>query len=131
MIKETITYTDYNGEEHTEDFYFNLSEVELTRMNLSVEGGYGEFIQRIVADKNAMEISNIMEKFILDSYGIKSDDGKRFIKSKELSEEFSQTAAYSQLYMKLMTNDEAAAAFINGIIPANLAQRLDAKPSNS
>lgn len=131
MIKETITYTDYNGEEHTEDFYFNLSEVELTRMNLSVEGGYGEFIQRIVADKNAMEISNIMEKFILDSYGIKSDDGKRFIKSKELSEEFSQTAAYSQLYMKLMTNDEAAAAFVNGIIPANLAQRLDTKPSNS
>lgn len=131
MIKETITYTDYNGEEHTEDFYFNLSEVELTRMNLSVEGGYGEFIQRIVADKNAMEISNIMEKFILDSYGIKSDDGKRFIKSKELSEEFSQTAAYSQLYMKLMTNDEAAAAFVNGIIPTNLAQRLDTKPSNS
>lgn len=118
MLKKTITYTDYNGNERTEDFYFNLSKAEITEMEMGVTGGLVEMINRIVAAQDAPEIIKIFKDLILKSFGVKSPDGKRFIKSKELSTEFSQTEAYSDLYMELATNAEEAAKFVNGIVPA-------------
>lgn len=123
MLKETITYEDYNGTQRTEDHYFNLTEAELMEMEMSMNGGLAEMIQRIVSAQDAPSIIKIFKEMILKSYGQKSLDGKRFIKSKELSEEFSQTEAYSQLFMKLATDADAAARFVNGIMPAKLADK--------
>ena len=117
MLKKTITYNDYNGVERTEDFYFNLSKAEVMEMEMSTAGGLAERIQRIVSTQDAPAIMKIFKDLILKAYGEKSPDGKRFVKSKELSDGFAQTEAYSQLFMELATDADAAAAFINGIVP--------------
>lgn len=120
MLKKTITYTDYNGTERTEDFYFNLTKAEVMEMELSTTGGLAERIQKIVATQDAPEIIKIFKKLVLDAYGEKSADGKRFIKSDELKEGFSQTEAYSILFMELATDADAAAKFVNGIVPNDI-----------
>lgn len=122
MLKKTITYHDYNGVEYTQDFYFNLSKAEIMEMELGTTGGLAEMIQKIVAAQDAPSIIKVFKDLILKSYGEKSADGKRFIKSDEISIAFSQTEAYSELFMELATNAEAAAAFVNGIVPAEMAK---------
>jgi hypothetical protein len=124
MLKKTTTYTDYNGVERTEDVYFNLSKAELTEMELEIEGGFNAYLQRIVSGQNMPEIIKTLKAIILKAYGEKSPDGKRFIKSKELSESFAQTEAYSQLFMELVSDAEAGAKFINGILPADIAKQV-------
>ena len=123
MIKKTVTYTDYNGVERTENFYFNLSKAEVMEMEIGTEGGMAESIQKIIDAKDAPAIIRVFKDLVLRAYGEKSDDGRRFMKSKEISEAFSQTEAYSQIFMELATDSEAAAKFINGIVPADLAQQ--------
>lgn len=123
MIKKTVTYTDYNGVERTENFYFNLSKAEVMEMEMSTAGGMAESIQKIVDAKDAPSIIRVFKDLVLKAYGVKSDDGRRFIKSKELSDEFSQTEAYSQIFMELATDADAAAKFVNGIVPSDLAQK--------
>lgn len=131
MLKKTITYTDYNGSEFTEDFYFNLSKAEIMEMEMGTAGGLAEMITKIVAAQDAPAIIKVFKDLILRAYGEKSADGKRFIKSNELSTAFSQTEAYSQLFMELATDAEAAAAFVNGITPADMAKEAAAAvPSN-
>ena len=122
MLKKTITYHDYNGVEYTQDFYFNLSKAEIMEMEMGTTGGLAEMIQKIVAAQDAPSIIKVFKDLILKSYGEKSADGKRFIKSDEISTAFSQTEAYSELFMELATNAEAAAAFVNGIVPAEMAK---------
>ncbi len=126
MLKKTITYTDYDGEERTEDFYFNLSKAELVEMQMSETGGLEKFIRKIVAERDGKRIVEMFKSLILNAYGEKSPDGKRFIKNKELSEAFSQTEAYSELFMELSTDADKAAAFVRGIIPASIAKELPA-----
>lgn len=123
MLKKTITYTDYNGVERTEDKYFNLSKAEIMEMELSTTGGLAEMITKIVAAQDTPALIKIFKNLILKAYGEKSPDGKRFIKSEELSTEFSQTEAYSQLFMELATNADAAAEFVNGIVPGDMAKQ--------
>lgn len=118
MLKKTITYIDYNGTERKEDFYFNLSKAEIMEMEMGTTGGMVEMINKIVAAQDAPAIIDVFKKMILKAYGEKSADGKRFIKSKEISEAFSQTEAYSQLFMELATDADAASKFVNGIVPA-------------
>ena len=118
MLKKTITYIDYNGTERKEDFYFNLSKAEIMEMEMGTTGGMVEMINKIVAAQDAPAIIDMLKKMILKAYGEKSADGMRFIKSKELSEAFSQTEAYSQLFMELATDADAASKFVNGIVPA-------------
>lgn len=120
MIKKTIEYVDYNGENRKEDFYFNLSKAEIMELELSKNGGLSEYIQRIVNSNDSASIVTLFKEIICKSYGEKSLDGKRFIKSKELTDAFIQTEAYSELFMLLATNAEEASAFINGVIPKNL-----------
>lgn len=120
MLKKTITYVDYNGNERVEDFYFNLTKAEATEMELSVEGGLTKKLEDIVNSQNNKEIIALFKEIILKAYGEKSQDGKRFIKSEELSEAFSQTEAFSELFMELALNEKAAADFVNGILPANI-----------
>ena len=123
MLKKTVTYTDYNEVERTENFYFNLSKAEVLEMEMSTAGGMAESIQKIIDAKDMPAIIRVFKDLVLKAYGVKSDDGRRFIKSKELSEEFSQTEAYSQIFMELATNADEAAKFVNGIVPADLAQK--------
>lgn len=127
MLKKTITYNDYNGVERTEDYYFNLSKAEVMEMEMGTTGGFAGMIQRIVAAQDAPSIIKIFKDLILKAYGVKSPDGKRFIKSEELSTEFSQTEAYSKLFMELATDADAASEFIEGIVPVDKEQIEAAK----
>lgn len=124
MLKKTITYTDYNGNERTEDFYFNLNKAELTEMELSNTGGFINVINKIIAEQDSKRIVEIFKDVILKAYGEKSLDGKRFVKSKEISDAFTQTEAYSQLFMELATDAKAAADFINAITPVVAAPEV-------
>lgn len=125
MLKKTISYVDYNGTKRTEDFYFNLTKAEISEMELEIPGGMSEMLKRITAAQDTPTLVKIFKDLILRSYGVKSDDGRRFIKSQQLKEEFSQTEAYSELFMELATNADAASAFINGIIPADVAKESE------
>jgi hypothetical protein len=122
MLKKTVTYVDYNGVERTEDFYFNLSKAEVTEMELSVRGGLSAMLEELVKSGDNARIVEIFKDLVLRSYGEKSADGKRFVKSKELSEAFSQTEAYSEIFMELALDEKAAAAFVNGILPSHLVK---------
>ena len=124
MLKKTITYKDYNGVERTEDFMFNLTKAEILEMQLAKDGGMDAAIKKIVDAKDAPEIMKVFKDLILKAYGIVSDDGRRFIKSKEISDSFAQTEAFSMLFMELATDTDAASAFVNGIVPA-----ADTKPA--
>lgn len=117
MIKWPITYTDYNGEERTEDFYFNLNKAEVMEMNISHNGAFKEYLERMVEQRDGAKMAETFRDIILKSYGEKTADGKRFVKSKELSEAFQQTEAYSELYMQLLTDETAAPKFIEGVMP--------------
>lgn len=126
MLKKTITYTDFNGTERTEDFYFNLNKAEIMEMEMGTSGGYAEMIQKIVAAQDAPAIINIFKELVLKAYGVKSPDGKRFMKvenGRRLADDFAETEAYAILFMELATDADAAAKFVNGIMPADLVQQ--------
>ena len=131
MLKKTIEYTDYDGNQRKEDFYFNLTKAELTEMNFSTKGGFEKWIMKIINAQDSKEIIGVFKEIILKSYGEKSLDGRRFIKNDELRESFAQTEAYSQLFMELATDDVKAAEFINGIIPAELAAEMAKQEAES
>ena len=117
MFKKTIEYTDFNGEKRKEDFYFNLSKAELLEMQLSKDGGLKDFLEKIVKTKDVPKLVEMFKKIILMSYGEKSADGKHFMKSEEIRQSFACTEAYSELFMELATNSDAAAEFINALLP--------------
>ena len=118
MLKKTITYTDFDGNERTEDFYFNLTKAEVAEMEMSTEGGLTNMLDRIISTKDSKRLIATFKDIILKSYGEKSLDGKRFVKSQELRDAFEQTEAYSELFMELVESAEASAAFVNGIVPS-------------
>ena len=124
MLKKTITYTDYNGNERKEDFYFNLNKAEIMRMEMSTRGGLAERINRIVAAQDTPAIIEIFEDLIQKSYGVKDADGRGFVKKKEDLEAFMATEAYSELFMELATNADAAAEFVNGIVPGDISKQV-------
>ena len=126
MIHETITYKDWNGLERTENFYFHFTQAELMEMEMSTEGGFAERVQRMIDAKNTAELIKIIKKFVLDAYGVKSDDGRRFMKNDELRTAFVECPAYSEIFMKLATDSEAASKFVNGVVPADMAERMAA-----
>lgn len=130
MLKKTVTYTDYNGVERTESFYFNLTKAEIVEMELGVDGGWTARMQKIIDSKDGPTIMREFKKLIMMSYGEKSEDGKRFIKSKELSEKFIQTEAYNTIFMEIVTDSKAAAEFANGILPEDSKSRQDMLPSS-
>ncbi len=120
MLKKTITYVDYEENERTEDFYFNFTKAELAEMELSIDGGLKKMLEKIIATQDKRKIVEIFKDLVLKAYGEKSADGRRFIKSQELRDSFAQTEAYSDLFMELASDETAASAFVNGIIPKSL-----------
>lgn len=130
MIKKKVTYTDYNGNERTEEHHFHLNKAELTEMELSVDGGLSNYYQKIVDSQSVPELAKIFKELLLKSYGVKTDDGKGFRKldanGNPLWVEFSQTAAYEEIYMELIQDTDKAIAFFNGIIPSDMQQKKPA-----
>lgn len=119
MLKKTIKYIDYDGNERTEDKYFNLSKAECMEMELSTNGGMQAMIERIVSEKDNAKIVKVFKDLILKAYGEKSADGKHFYKSDAISAEFAATEAYSELFMELATDADAAAKFISAVMPVS------------
>jgi hypothetical protein len=134
VLKKSIKYTDFNGEEQTEDFYFHLSKADLIGMEFSAhgEGGLQVHLQKIAEAEDGKQIWEFLESLVAKSYGMKSPDGKRFVKNDQLMENFKSTAAYSELIMELCLDAGKAAEFVNGIVPAGLAEdvaRLQETPA--
>ena len=125
MLKKEITYEDYNGEKQTDVYYFNLSKAELVDMSFGDGKSVADTIRQATETQDRGRLIGLFKQLVLDSYGEKSEDGKRFIKSQELREQFAQTAAYSELFMELATNDQAAIKFIKGLLPKDLADGLN------
>ena len=116
MLKKTITYKDYDGNQRTEDHYFNLSKIEVVEMEMTLDGGMVKYFERIIEEKNPKRMWDIFTEIIAKAYGVKSVDGKRFIKKPELAEEFMQTEAYTDLMLELLSDAKVAADFMNAII---------------
>jgi len=131
MLKKTITYTDYSGNERTEDFFFNLSKAELIEMENSVAGGWLDAVSRIIAAQDNVTIMREFKKFIMAAYGEKSSDGKRFVKSPELSKAFTETEAYSELFMELYLDAAKAADFVIGVVPAEFREAVQTSGGNT
>jgi len=128
MIKWPITYTDFEGNEQTEEFRFALNRSELMEMNFSATGGMEKMLQKIIDTKDTKKMIEIFKDLITRSYGELSDDGRRFIKIRDghkLADDFAQTAAYDEMFMQLATDDKKAAEFINGVIPKDLAKQVE------
>ena len=121
MYAKEITYNDYNGVERKETFLFDLSEAEILEMELSTVGGFEQYVNRIINAQDTPQLVKLFKELILKAYGVKSDDGRRFIKNDKLREEFSQTPAYSKLFMELATDAQAAAEFVNKIVPESMS----------
>lgn len=122
MLKKAIKYTDFNGEEVTEDFYFNLTKAELIELEVGHEGGLSESLKRIVDAEDGGQIVKEFKEIILKAYGERSPDGKRFVKHRALRDQFESTEAYSELFVSLVTDPDAASEFISGIMPQDLMQ---------
>lgn len=124
MLKKSITYEDFDGNEVTEDYYFHLSKAELIEMEMSHKGGFEKYLTAIVEAEDGAKIIAEYKKLVLMTYGQKSEDGKRFVKTQALRDDFESTEAFSQLFMELCTNAELAAEFVNGVIPRGLAENI-------
>jgi hypothetical protein len=125
MIKKTITFEDLDGNTVTDDFYFHMSKAEITQLELSEDGGFSEYLKKLIGSRDGKTIIEHFTKIILAAYGERSVDNRRFIKSKELSEAFQQTDAFSTLFMELISDEDASSAFILGIVPSDVAAQLN------
>ena len=124
MYKITETYTDYDDNQRTEDFYFNYSEAELTDLQFNVSGGLAGMIDKIIKTNDMPKLVELFRELIQKAYGEKSNDGRRFMKSPELTKEFTETVAYSQIYMRLATDSKAAQEFINKVVPKSMKDKM-------
>lgn len=132
MIKKTVEYTDFDGNKRKEDFYFHLTEAEVADWELSIEGGLSKMLVNIIKSNDIRKIIPIYKEILIKSYGVKSPDGRRFIKNDEVRDDFVQTQAFSDLYMRLATDAEEGSNFIKGIMPkiddkafANISDIID------
>lgn len=130
MYKKTVTYEDYDGIERTETFYFNLTKAELTKFNASESGGLKAKLEQMIALKDAKAIMETFESILEMSYGEKSLDGRKFMKSKDIFEEFKSTMAYDKIFMELVTDEKASLDFINGILPADISKAVAENEGN-
>ena len=127
MLKKTITYNGFDGKEYTEDFWFGLTKGDLIEMEVATPGGMQSYLERIRQTQDIRSVLEMFKNLIMTSYGQKSPDGKRFVRSKALSEEFAQTEAYDNLLMEIFSDENAAAAFVKGILPQDIAAQAEAQ----
>ena len=125
MYKKTLTYTDFNGDTVTEDLYFNLSKAELLEMNFRTKGGLKNYIEAIINANDTNTLTDIFKNLLLKSYGVKSPDGRKFLKNAEIRQEFECSIPYDILFTSFSTDAKEAAAFVNGILPKELVEEMD------
>ncbi|MBO7452210.1 MAG: hypothetical protein J6U54_17930 [Clostridiales bacterium] len=118
MVKKTLTYKDFDGNERTEDFYFNLLPKELMDLQTSMKGGLSQMLDKIIKENDQNALYKYFEQLVLVAYGVKSMDGRTMDKSDAAKEDFKSTVAYSDIYMDLATDAKAATDFVNGILPS-------------
>ena len=129
MLKKTIKYTDYNGKERSEDFYFNLSKAEIAEMELTTTGGLQNMLKKFIQAEDQPSLFKVFKEFILKTYGEKDADGKRFIKEGgKLAERFVETEAYSELFIELISSPNAMSEFVLAVIPADMAAKMPKDP---
>ena len=139
MLKKTVKYTDFNDIEHQEDFYFHLSKAELIKLEAShatiegekTSGGFRQLLEDIVKSGNGGRIMEVFDEIVDMSYGVRSEDGKRFEKSAQLTADFKNSAAYDEFFMELVTDADAAVKFINGIVPSDISKAMAEKDKPS
>lgn len=131
MLKRTIKYTDFDGNETEEVFYFNLTVSELIEMHFEESGGLDGLVNRIIEAKDYNQLVQLFKKIVLASYGVRSEDGKRFVKTEQLRTEFMQTAAYDALFFQLATDANAGATFVNGVMPPDLMKKAQEQIANN
>jgi len=124
MFTEKVKYTDFDGEQQERTLYFHLSKPELARLNLSSSGGLEKYVNRIIEERDGAQLLDLFERIIQMSYGEKSLDGQRFVKSKEATQAFIESPAYEVMYMKLAGDADYAAKFIKGIVPSDVAANM-------
>lgn len=127
MIKKTVSYTDFNGVQRTEDFYFNLTEAELTEMQFGVDGGLKALLDKIIKENDERKLMEYFKKIVIMAYGEKSADGRKFLKNDEIRDGFAPTEAYSKIFMELARDAKAASEFVNGIMPSDISEKVKAK----
>lgn len=128
MYVKEMEYVDFNSVPRKEKFYFNLTKAEILDMELGKTGGFTEYIRKIIEAQDTPELMSLFKMLLLKSYGVKSDDGRRFIKNDQVREDFEQTQAFSDLYMLLALNDKEASDFVNGIVPPDM--KVDEEQKN-
>lgn len=133
MLKKTVTYVDYNGTERTEDFYFNMNQVEAIELEYGAIPGktLTDMLVEMSTTSDAVKIIALLKEFLLKSYGEKSADGKRFIKNQDIRDSFEQSPAFPKIYLELATNAEYAAEFITGVIPSEVRAELGSDPKQA
>lgn len=124
MYKKTVEYTDFDGNARKEDCYFNLSKPELAKLQLSENGGLDKVITRFIQEQDTSKLVGFIDDFILLSYGKKSDDGKMFMKSEEISNMFKSTGAYEVIFMELVSDTQNVINFFKGVLPKDLSEKL-------
>lgn len=130
MLTKAITYTNYNGEKRTKNFYFNLTRTELAKMELTNKAGMEATIKQMVNEDDRAKIIELFEKIVLSAYGEKSSDGEEFLKSPEIVARFVAHPAYDVLFMELISSDKAMSDFINAVIPNDLAAEAEKNKKN-
>lgn len=132
MIKKTMKYTDFNGNEREEDYFFGLTKAEITEMELSVNGGLEKLLNKMIKEQDNSKLVEMFKKLILQAYGEKSTDGKYFLKNEEIRNKFVSTQAYSDLFVELISDEQAAIKFVTGIMPEDIdISNLDKLPENN
>lgn len=124
MLKKTMTYTNLDGQEVTEDFYFNMTKAELIKLQLREGEGFQDYITQVVNAGNGTAIVETFEKLVGLSYGEKIDG--RFVKKPGAFEAFMSTEAYSDFFYELVTSAKAGAEFINAVMPKDLVEQANA-----
>lgn len=131
MLRKTITFKDLDGNDVSEDFYFNLNKAEVAEMELSKKGGFSEYLKSIIAEGDGGTIIRVFKEIITSSVGKRSEDNRRFIKSKEITDEFLQSEAYSEMFFSLVTDANEGAAFVRAIMPVEVLEKVDASLTNT
>lgn len=133
MLKKTITYEDWNGKTRTEDFYFNLTRTECAELEFGLGPGksLSSSFQTLIDNNDMGVIISTIKKLLLTAYGVKSEDGRRFIKNDDVREAFEQNPAFDQIYMELATNADYAADFLTAIMPSDFREALGANPKKA
>ena len=116
MLKKIVKYIDFNGNERSDTLYFNLTDVEVARLEVKFPGGLEKYINNFNAEERPDEILDLFETVLEMSYGIKSEDGRHFRKPPENTRDFMESAVYTKIFFELLSDADVAADFFKAVV---------------